>query len=79
MGNACFNCKRIEAVLQRGSVKKAFLEISQNLQENTFFHRTPLMAAFETTIAVLQVLSIMIILAKVAHFLISKDKITRSY
>ena len=36
MGNACFNYERIEAVLQRGSVKKAFLEISQNLQENWY-------------------------------------------
>ena len=36
-----------EAVAQRCSVKKVFLEISQNPQENTFFYRTPLVAASE--------------------------------
>ena len=35
----------IETVAQRCSVKKVFLEISQNSQENTFFVRTPLVAA----------------------------------
>ena len=45
----------IEAVVQRCSVKKVFLKISQSSQENTcefceiskntFFYRTPLMAA----------------------------------
>ena len=30
----------------RKNVVKLFLEIWQNSQENTFFHRTPLMSAF---------------------------------
>ena len=34
-----------EAVVQRCSVKKVLLEISQNSQENTFLHRAPLVAA----------------------------------
>ena len=34
-----------EAVATRRSVKKVFLEISQNSQENTFFYRTPPVAA----------------------------------
>ena len=34
-----------EAVVQRCSVKKVFLEISQNSQENTFSYRKPLVAA----------------------------------
>ena len=34
-----------EAVAQTCSVKKVFLEISQKSQENTFFHRAPLVAA----------------------------------
>ena len=48
-----------EAVVQRCSVKKVFLEISQNSQvfscefceisKNTFFHRTPLVAASDNT------------------------------
>ena len=52
-----------KATVQRCSVKKVFLEISQNSQENTcarasfliklqaatFFYRTPLVAAFEHT------------------------------
>ena len=60
--------ENIEAVVQRCSVKKVFLEISQNSQENacarvsyfeikipsmqkqnTFLHRTPLVAASENT------------------------------
>ena len=34
-----------QAVVQGCSVKKLFLEISQNSQENTFFDRARLMAA----------------------------------
>ena len=36
---------KTEAVVQRCSVKKLFFEISQNSQENTFYHRTPVVAA----------------------------------
>ena len=35
----------LEAVIQRCSVKKVFLEISQNSQESIFFDRTSLVAA----------------------------------
>ena len=51
-----YDLKRTEAVVQRCSVRKVFLKISQNSQENTcvrvsffrvsFFYRTPLVAAF---------------------------------
>ena len=30
------NCSKIEAVIQRGSVKKVFLKILQNSQENPY-------------------------------------------
>ena len=44
-----------EAVVQRCSVKKMFLEISQSSQEkNTFFHKTPPVAASEMTPALHQ-------------------------
>ena len=34
-GNAILSMEMIEAVVQRCSIKKVFLEISQNSQENT--------------------------------------------
>ena len=42
--------KPIETVDQGCSVKKVFLEILQNSQENTFSHRTTPVAASELTL-----------------------------
>ena len=45
-----FSLERIEAAAQRYSVKKVFLEISQNSQENKIY-RTPPVAASEGSYA----------------------------